>query len=233
MTAEYYPYARTGGLAEAVSGLAQFQHAAGLNVAAIIPLYRTVRDVDPDLEPVGSPFTVPVGAAREEARIFRATGAPPDPQVYFIEHREYFYRPGIYGENAVDYPDNARRFAFFALAALSALPRLVKVALPPARPRLAHGTGAGVPAHAARYERFGGRGPDRHVDPQSGLPGPFSARGDARYRAPVGAVQLAAARVARQGQLAEGRARVRGLRHHRESHAGRGAPHAGWRLRPA
>jgi starch synthase len=125
VTAEYYPYARTGGLAEAVSGLANFQRAAGLNVAAVLPLYRTVRDVDPDLEPVGQPFMVPMGGRNEEARVFRVAGSSTGPQVFFIEHLDYFNRPGIYGENAVDYADNARRFAFFAQAAVIALPRLV------------------------------------------------------------------------------------------------------------
>ena len=57
--------------------------------------------------------------------MFRVAGASAGPQVFFIEHLDYFNRPGIYGENAVDYPDNARRFAFFALAAVTALPRLV------------------------------------------------------------------------------------------------------------
>jgi starch synthase len=125
VAAEYYPFARIGGMAEAVSGLAAFQRAAGLNVAAILPLYRTVRDEAPDLEPVGPPFLVPLGNRSEEARVFRVAGPLKGPQVFFIEHLEYFNRPGIYGENAVDYPDNARRFAFFALAALTALPRLV------------------------------------------------------------------------------------------------------------
>lgn len=125
IAAEYFPYARTGGLAEAVSGLANFQQAAGLDVTAILPLYRTVRDADPDLEPVGQPFLVPMGSHTEEARVFRVAGPRTGPQVYFIEHLDYFNRPGIYGENAVDYPDNARRFAFFALAAITALPRLV------------------------------------------------------------------------------------------------------------
>ena len=37
IAAEYFPYARTGGLAEAVSGLANFQQAAGLDVTAILP----------------------------------------------------------------------------------------------------------------------------------------------------------------------------------------------------
>ena len=125
IAAEYHPYARTGGLAEAVCGLANFQRAAGLDVAAILPLYRTVRDADPDLEPVGQPFLVPMGSHSEEARIFRAAGPRVGPQVFFVEHLDYFNRHGIYGENAIDYPDNARRFAFFALAAVSALPRLV------------------------------------------------------------------------------------------------------------
>ncbi len=125
VTAEYFPYARTGGLAEAVNGLAHFQRAAGLDVSAILPLYRTVRDVEPDLEPVGPPFPVAMGSRIEEARIFRAAGPRSGPQVFFIEHLEYFNRPGIYGENAIDYPDNARRFAFFAQAAVTALPRLV------------------------------------------------------------------------------------------------------------
>ncbi|MEP6688580.1 MAG: glycogen/starch synthase [Gemmatimonadales bacterium] len=125
VTAEYFPYARTGGLAEAVSGLAHHQRAAGLHVAAILPLYRSVRDVEPDLEPVGPPFQVAIGGRTEEARIFRAARSGGGPQVFFLEHLEYFNRPGIYGENAVDYPDNARRFAFFALAALTALPRLI------------------------------------------------------------------------------------------------------------
>jgi starch synthase len=126
VTAEYFPYARTGGLAEAVAGLANFQHAAGLDVTAILPLYRTVRDEDPDLEPVGQPFVVSLGGRQEEARVFRAGGPAAGPRDYVIEHLEYFNRHGIYGESGADYADNHRRFAFFALAACMALPRLVK-----------------------------------------------------------------------------------------------------------
>ena len=126
VTAEYFPYARTGGLAEAVAGLAAFQQAAGLEVTVILPLYRTVRDEDPDLEPVGQPFVVSIGGRHEEARVFRVAGPAAGPQVFFIEHLEYFNRHGIYGENGADYPDNHRRFAFFALAACTALPRMVQ-----------------------------------------------------------------------------------------------------------
>ena len=126
LTAEYYPYARTGGLGEAVRGLACFQHAAGLDVAVVMPLYRTVRDAAPDLQPVGQPFTVQVGPRTEEVRIFRPSDRIDGPRVFFVEHRDYFSRAGLYGERAVDYPDNARRFAFFARAAVAALPRVAK-----------------------------------------------------------------------------------------------------------
>src|SRR6266545_4453157 len=85
LSAEYAPYARTGGLAEAVMGLASFQQAGGLPVAVLMPLYRTVRDEAPDLEPVGPPFLVPLGRRSEEARVFRVAGPVKGPQVYFIE----------------------------------------------------------------------------------------------------------------------------------------------------
>ena len=123
--------------------------AAGLDVVAIVPLYRSVRDVEPDLEPVGPPFLVAVGPRNEEARVFRAAGRNSGPRVYFIEHREFFNRPGIYGESAVDYPDNFRRFAFFALASLTVIPRLVGSGAHP-RPRLAHRTGPRLPPNHLR-----------------------------------------------------------------------------------
>lgn len=126
LTAEYSPFARTGGLAEAVNGLATFQRRSGLRVVVLLPLYPTVRDAAPDLEPVGPAFTVPVGPRNEEARVFRVAGPVRGPELYFIEHLDYFSRPGIYGEGGLDYPDNPRRFAFFARAALAALPRLVQ-----------------------------------------------------------------------------------------------------------
>jgi starch synthase len=121
--AEYWPYARTGGLAEAVSSLATYQAASGLPTCVILPLYRVIRQAW-HLEPAGAAFPVYVGPRRELARIFQLASPPPGPRIYFIENRAYFDRPGIYGEWGADYPDNARRFAFFCQAALTALPWL-------------------------------------------------------------------------------------------------------------
>src|SRR6266699_150406 len=83
LTAEYWPFARTGGLGEAVSGLATTQAAAGHPTTVVMPLYQLVHETTPSLD-----------------------------------------RAGIYGDNGADYPDNARRFAFFCLAALTALPEI-------------------------------------------------------------------------------------------------------------
>jgi len=127
IVAELAPFARTGGLGEAVKSLAEFQSASGIPTAIIMPLYRQVHAVAPNLEQVGEPFTVQIGPQPEQARLWQIT---PDrrvrgrPRVYFVDHPHFFDRPGLYGENGYDYPDNPRRYAFFSLAALTAVQRI-------------------------------------------------------------------------------------------------------------
>lgn len=124
LAAEYWPYARTGGLAEAVRGLATYQAGAGVPTTVMMPLYGPIQNRHPELEPVGGPITVRVGPRAEEARLYRAPVVDRQPRVYFVENGTYFDRDGIYGDDAGDYPDNHRRFAFFCRAALAALPRV-------------------------------------------------------------------------------------------------------------
>ncbi len=126
LAAEYTPYARTGGLAEAVQGLATFQARQGIPVVVMVPLYRVARTVARNLVPVGEPFAVHVGPRREQVRLFRDGDVEGGPQVLFIDHPGYFDRDGIYGEDGADYPDNPRRFALFTRAALEATPLVVK-----------------------------------------------------------------------------------------------------------
>jgi len=132
VVAELAPYARTGGLGEAVSSLAHFQAAGGVATAVIVPLYREAAAQAGRLLAVGEPYEVQVGPRREVAQLYlRDDGAPaggerrraPRPRHYFVGNAQYFDRPGIYGEGG-DYPDNARRYAFFCAAALAALPRV-------------------------------------------------------------------------------------------------------------
>ena len=123
LTAEYWPLARTGGLGEAVNGLATFQAAAGQPTVVVLPLYRAVRSTAPDLERVGT-FGVTLGLRTEQAWLYRIPQTDAGPQVFLIDHPEFFDRTGIYGADDADYSDNARRFAFFCLAALTALPQI-------------------------------------------------------------------------------------------------------------
>ncbi len=124
MTAEYWPFAQTGGLGMAMSGLAEAQAAAGLRSTVLVPLYRSVRESGARLEPLGAAFEVRLGHVVETARLWQSRDAGAGPRVVFVEHDGLFQRQGIYGEAGADYPDNTRRFAFFTLAALQALPRL-------------------------------------------------------------------------------------------------------------
>jgi starch synthase len=127
LTAEYWPFARTGGLGEAVAGLANVQAAAGHPTTVFMPLYQQVRETTPSLERTGSPLTITLGGRTERAWLYRTPPPPvatPGPQVFFIEHPDFFDRAGIYGDSGADYPDNARRFACFCLAALTALPEV-------------------------------------------------------------------------------------------------------------
>lgn len=128
VVAELAPFARTGGLGEAVANLAKAQAKAGLEVALIMPLYRQVRDVVSDFVPATDPYWVQPGGRTEYARLFesrslRERAGSGTPRVYFLDNEYYFGgRDGIYGDARGDYGDNDRRWAFFALAALTALP---------------------------------------------------------------------------------------------------------------
>ncbi len=126
LAAEYFPYARTGGLAEAVAGLARFQVLAGVRTVALMPLHSTAREVAGPLEAVGEPFEVMLGARRETARLLREVTPRPGGRIHFIEHAGFFDREKLYGDARGDYPDNPERFAFFARAALQALPRIAE-----------------------------------------------------------------------------------------------------------
>src|SRR6266576_1754886 len=100
--AECWPYARSGGLGEAVASLATYQAAARLPTTVVMPLYRQVRSVFHALEPVGAAFPVQLGATREIARLWRAKGTPRGTDMLFIEHPGFFDRPALYDRKTRD-----------------------------------------------------------------------------------------------------------------------------------
>lgn len=126
LVAEYWPFARSGGLAEAVRGIATFQAKSGVPTLVMLPLYRRVRETTDGLEPLGESLEVALGPTRDRARLWTVERPDLAPRVVFVDHPELFDRDGLYGEDGTDYPDNHIRFGFFAKAALTALPRLVQ-----------------------------------------------------------------------------------------------------------
>jgi starch synthase len=126
LVGEYWPFARTGGLAEAVRGIATFQAASGTPTDVFMPLYRVARERAPDLVPACDDVEVTLGGGRvERCRVLKKASPPKGPVTYFVDHPGFFDRAGIYGQDGSDYPDNHLRFAAFVQAVLAALPRLV------------------------------------------------------------------------------------------------------------
>lgn len=124
LVSEYWPYARTGGLAEAVRGIAHHQAQAGHPTHILMPLHRGIRENVPELEPASDFFDVQVGSALHRARIWRHVVGEREPVVHFVENDHFFNRDGLYGDEHGDYGDNPWRFAFYALASLRWLPRI-------------------------------------------------------------------------------------------------------------
>ena len=125
LAAEYWPYARSGGLGEAVRGIARYQAMSGVPTLVFLPFHRKIQRAYPWVELAFS-MDVQVGPRTERARFYVAPAAEGHPTVYFVGNDAYFDRPDLYGENGSAYPDNHRRFAFFCRAALEALPRIVR-----------------------------------------------------------------------------------------------------------
>ena len=123
LTAELWPYARTGGLGQAVAGLAEYQAGRGTESHVVLPLYREARARAGAIEPFCDPFTVASGGRRETVRCWRQV-TEHYPHLLFVEHEPSFDRAGIYGEGGSDYPDNPRRFALFASAAIEIARRI-------------------------------------------------------------------------------------------------------------
>lgn len=119
VAAEAVPFAKVGGLAEYVGGLAKALRKLGVDVRLMIPRYGDRRHVDlPRLRRLGSSISVPVGSRTEPAHLLRTDVG--DVPVYLIYNEQYFgNRDRVYGFN-----DDPQRFVFFSRAVIAALPAL-------------------------------------------------------------------------------------------------------------
>jgi len=119
---EAAPYAKTGGLADVLGALPAALAALGHDVAVVLPRYqfiplRETRRVYDDLP-------VSLGSTVYHTALHQIDGKV---SYFFVDCPPLYDRPGLYGENGLDYPDNHIRFAVFARAALEVVRRVFRV----------------------------------------------------------------------------------------------------------
>lgn len=111
VSAEAVPFAKTGGLADAISALAITLSNMGHDVKIVIPRYYKIDRSK--LKKLDEPMGIPIGGGEVWSAVYEA----PMPEceklkVYFIDHEQAFGRDGIYGvPSETDFHDNPYRFS--------------------------------------------------------------------------------------------------------------------------
>ena len=112
ISAECYPMAKVGGLADVVGALPKYQTNAGHQVRVLVPAYETKFKNENDFECVHW-GNVKLGNFDFPFSVLKETTDKLGYELYLIEIRELFDRPNIYG-----YEDDIERFLSFQIAAL-------------------------------------------------------------------------------------------------------------------
>ncbi len=111
VTSEAVPYAKTGGLADVAGTLPTYLEKLGIDTCIIMPMYKKY-DAEKILE-----LDVELNGIKK-VEIFRKD------RTYFVSSPEHFYRDGLYGTPAGDYPDNCERFTLFAKSVIALLDKI-------------------------------------------------------------------------------------------------------------
>ncbi|MCS7215213.1 MAG: glycogen synthase GlgA [Thermodesulfovibrio sp.] len=130
VSAEAYPFSKTGGLGDVVGALFKEFIKSGIDVSLFLPFYRVTKNsyfnltVNADIV-----YGVPIGLTTlfGAVRVARVSVDSSDNLViepskegnlFFIEHDNFFDRDELYGTSHGEYFDNAERFIFFSRAVL-------------------------------------------------------------------------------------------------------------------
>ncbi|MFD1604960.1 glycogen synthase [Flavobacterium artemisiae] len=112
ISAECYPMAKVGGLADVVGALPKYQKSAGHDVRVVVPCYDTKFRSENDFECVHW-GTVKLGNFNFPFSVLKETTDKLGYELYLIEINELFNRPNVYG-----YEDDIERFLSFQIATL-------------------------------------------------------------------------------------------------------------------
>jgi len=120
VASEMTPFVKTGGLADVAGSLSREMEKRGHNIKAVLPYYRTIKDGNFQVKPLGQGLKIKMPDKVVEGRIMKGRiGA--NIEVWFIKNDHYYDREGLYGTAKGDYADNAERFIFFCRATLESL----------------------------------------------------------------------------------------------------------------
>ncbi len=119
VTSEAVPFAKSGGLADVAGTLFNVYHTKENEIYLFMPMYKTIKNIPSDLKTEGA-IAIKIGSQEIEGQIL-SKEIEKGKTLVLIKQDHYFGRDSLYGTKQGDYPDNAERFGYFALAVLKAI----------------------------------------------------------------------------------------------------------------
>jgi starch synthase len=171
ITAELYPWVKSGGLGDVAAALPPALIAEGIDVRLLLPGFRGFLDAFPAITDIVR-LTTPFAGERVRVGLARLPGA--DSLAYLVDHPAFYDRAGgpYQSPDGSDWPDNHRRFGLFGWIAAE----LARGADPGWHPDILHGhdwhTGL-APAYLAAWPPPGDRVPTVFTVHNLAYRGPF------------------------------------------------------------
>jgi len=171
ITAELYPWVKSGGLGDVAAALPPALIAEGIDVRLLLPGFRGFLDAFPGITDIVR-LTTPFAGERVRVGLARLPGT--DSLAYLVDHPAFYDRAGspYQSPDGSDWPDNQRRFGLFGWIAAE----LARGADPGWRPDILHGhdwhTGL-APAYLAARPSPDGRVPTVFTVHNLAYRGPF------------------------------------------------------------
>jgi len=134
ITAELYPWVKSGGLGDVAAALPPALIEEGIDVRLLLPGFRGFLDAFPGITDIAR-LTTPFATERVRVCLTRLPGS--ESLAYLVDHPAFYDRPGnpYAGPDGSDWPDNHRRFGLFGWIAAE----LARGADPGWRPDILHG----------------------------------------------------------------------------------------------